>query len=275
MINNYIWKGRKVYDGKELQSQSEYKMIDMTEEQLNSAYAHCKNMLYNDDKASPGRYLVLEEITQQVLYCNAELAVRWFCQLVNGENQPIYSRFNLINEIEDFLAKNNADNFKPLTDITLKDIYNGLPVDFKNITLDLFLKACKDQLGKFNKSHITYKFILNFGLWFSQDEVHNFELVEKLTTLNQRLQVVRERLNIKPDVKIPIKSTGLNYTQFRAMLNLKSNKKYTELTTVQLETLRDKVLFKLEDTIRYHIKQWETLMKQIEEVCAEKKYKLT
>ena len=68
MINNYIWKGSKVYDGKELQSQSEYKMIDMTEEQLNSAYAHCKNMLYNDDKASPGRYLVLEEITQQVLY---------------------------------------------------------------------------------------------------------------------------------------------------------------------------------------------------------------
>lgn len=48
------------------------------------------------------------------------------------------------------------------------------------------------------------------------------------------------------------------------MINLKSNKKYLELTTNQLETLRDKVLFLLEENVSFHISQWETLMAQIE-----------
>ena len=58
------------------------------------------------------------------------------------------------------------------------------------------------------------------------------------------------------------------------MINLKSNKKYIELTTNQLETLRDKVLFLLEENVSFHISQWETLMAQIEEVAEFKKYKL-
>lgn len=50
------------------------------------------------------------------------------------------------------------------------------------------------------------------------------------------------------------------------MINLKS-KKYFDLTTEQLTTLRDKVLFLLEEEVKYHIEQWETRMEQIEKVA--------
>ena len=146
--------------------------------------------------------------------------------------------------------------------------------NISNISVDLFLKSCKDTLGKFNKSHITQTFIVNLGIWFSQDEIRNFEQVEKLSTLEERIQVVKDRLNLRNDLRIPIKSSGLSYTQFRSMINLKSNKKYLELTTNQLETLRDKVLFLLEENVSFHISQWESLMAQIEEVAEFKGIKL-
>ena len=272
MMNEYIWKSKKTIVDKNTVDQSSVKMIDMSERELQSAYTHCKNMLYNGDKTSPGRYLVLEEIKKQTLYCNAELAVRWFLQIVNDKDTPVYSRFSLINEINDFIEL-NKDGIK-VQDLKLKDIYNGVPIDYSNISVELFLKSCKDTLGKFNKSHITQTFIVNLGIWFSQDEIRNFEQVEKLSTLEERIQVVKDRLNLRNDLKIPIKSSGLSYTQFRSMINLKSNKKYLELTTNQLETLRDKVLFLLEENVSFHISQWETLMAQIEEVAEFKKYKL-
>lgn len=272
MINNYIWKRKKQIIDKKTVEQLSEKMIDMSERDLKNAYNHCKNMLYNDDKISPGRYLVAEEVKKQTLLCNAELAVRWFCQIVNESDNPVYSRFSLINEINDFISV-NKENIK-VPELKLRDIYNGVPIDYSNISIDLFLKACKDTLGKFNKSHITQTFIINLGIWFSQDEIKNFEQVEKLNTLEQRVQVVKDRLNLRHDLKIPVKSSGLNYTQFRSMINLKSNKKYTELTTNQLETLRDKVLFLLEENVLYHIKQWETLMAQLEEVAEFNKFKL-
>ena len=58
------------------------------------------------------------------------------------------------------------------------------------------------------------------------------------------------------------------------MINLKISKKYSELTTIQLETLKNKLLFILEEQVLFHIMQWQTLMGQIEEVCEYKGFKL-
>ena len=73
---------------------------------------------------------------------------------------------------------------------------------------------------------------------------------------------VKERLNIKNTVRLTVKPTGLNYTELRAMVNLRP-KKYSELTTDQLITLRNKVLFRLENEVQYHASQWEERMRQI------------
>ena len=60
----------------------------------------------------------------------------------------------------------------------------------------------------------------------------------------------------------------------RAMLNIKPNKKYMDLTTVQLETLRYRILFNLEETVKDHITSWERRMEEIEMVAEAKGYRL-
>ena len=60
----------------------------------------------------------------------------------------------------------------------------------------------------------------------------------------------------------------------RAMLNLKPNKKYMDLTTDQLQTLRNKLLFNLEDSVYKHISSWETRMEQIEKVAEHQEFTL-
>ena len=51
------------------------------------------------------------------------------------------------------------------------------------------------------------------------------------------------------------------------MLSLRPNKKYADLTTVQLETLRNRILFVLEESVKNHISSWEERMSQIEQVA--------
>ena len=63
-IKSFIWKGAKEEFGGE-KVQSEYRLVDCTEEQLRSFYQHCKSMLYNTDKAHPGRYVLLDIIKEQ------------------------------------------------------------------------------------------------------------------------------------------------------------------------------------------------------------------
>ena len=57
------------------------------------------------------------------------------------------------------------------------------------------------------------------------------------------------------------------------MLTLKS-KKYSDLTTDQLLTLRNKVLYRFSDEIDYHISQWEEKIEQLEKVANLKGFSL-
>lgn len=89
-----------------------------------------------------------------------------------------------------------------------------------------------------------------------------------------RLELIKERLGLKQDVRLTVKPSGLNMAELRAMLNLKP-KKYSEMTTDQLVTLRNKVLFKLENEVQHHIDQWEERKSQIEKVAESKGVKLS
>lgn len=272
-INSYIWKEKKIIINKSTINQDEIKMIDMSESELKKAYQHCKNMLYNDSKTDPGRYLVLEEISNQINNCGAELAIRWFCKLTDEKNNPKYSRFSLLNEIKTVI-ENIKNNYSIDHVFRLQDIYTGLPIDFNSISIESILKGCKDTLGKFNKKHLTKSFIINQGIWFTSEEIKDFKEIEKLKTINEILKSIKEKFGLNSVSELKVKSSGLNFSQFRSMMNLKINKKYSELTTNQLETLRNKILFILEENVFFHIKQWEKLMSQIEEVIIYKGYNL-
>ena len=265
-INTFIWKGNKVLDATGKYKQTEKKLTAMSEYEINECYDHCKTMLFNKDILNPGRYVVLETISEQKDKIGAELCIRY-----TGEKYG-WSRFTLLGMINDFL-NNNKESFKTYKPI-IGDMFSGLPNEFVKIPLNLLIDGCLDRLGAFNKKHITRTFILKQGIWLTPTE--SKELVETNVdgAIRDRLEVIRERLNIKEIEKLYINSKGLNYTQMRAMLNIKPNKKYTDLTTSQLETLRNRILFNLEETVKDHIVAWERRMEEIEMVSEYKGFRL-
>ena len=269
-LNSFVWKGKKILTSKSTFEQETTRLMDMYNVELSSKYKHCKDMLYNESKNDPGRYVVLDEISKQINNCGAELAVRWFCQLVDEEGRPKYTKFTLMTEIRNLLS--SYKNVELDKVFRVQDLYSGIPSDFKAVTIDSVLKAAKDSLGKFNRRHITQSFILQQGIWFTSEELKEFDPSAK--TAADKIQVVKERLNLRQDLKVNVNSYGLTYAQFRAMLQLKVNKKYSELTSFQLETLKNKVLFTLEEQVLFHISSWTRRMGEIEMVAEYKGFKL-
>lgn len=123
-----------------------------------------------------------------------------------------------------------------------------------------------DNILYLDSKHITFSFILNMGVYLTPAEMKEFEEKDKDGNTRSKLEVIKERLGIKSTVRLIVKPTGLNFTELRAMINLKP-KKYSALTTDQLVTLRNKVLFKLENEVKFHISQWEERIRQIELVA--------
>ena len=75
-INSFIWKGEKrEVDGKFVQD--EKRLVDCTLEELQRNYDYCKQMLYNENKQKPGRYVLISIIDDQIQRCNCELFLRW------------------------------------------------------------------------------------------------------------------------------------------------------------------------------------------------------
>jgi len=265
-INSFIWKGNKTLDSAGKYKQSEKKLTAMTEFEINECYNHCKTMLFNKSIQNPGRYLVLELITEQKDHCGAELFLRFL------ETNNKLSRFNLIGAINDFLAA-NKEALKG-NKVNMSTIFNGVPNEFEKIPLSLVMDGCLDRLGVFNKKHITRTFILKQGIWLTPAESKDLVEYDQEGNLVDRIEVIRDRLGIKEIERLYINSKGLNFTQMRAMLNIKPNKKYKDLTTSQLETLRNRILFSLEETVKSHIQSWEQRMFEIELVAEYKGFKL-
>lgn len=263
-INTFIWKGRKVEVNGQL-VQEEKRLIDCSEEELRTFYNHCESMLYNDSKEFPGRYVLLDIIKDQRERCNAELFLRWL------EQEGGVPRYTFLASLRVFLDNNKGIDTKEV--FISEALVGECPTEFARLPIDIVLEGCLDKLGKFNKQHITLTFILKQGLWFTQQE--SKDLTEKTATgeFREKADVAKERLGLKPSVNLYMTPKGLSFTQLRAMVNLKS-KKYSELTTPQLETLRNRILFSLEDEVKFHISQWETRKNQIKMVCDAKGFTL-
>lgn len=263
-INTFVWKGRKVEVNGQL-VQDEKKLVDCSEDELRTFYKHCDSMLYNTSKECPGRYVLLDIIEDQRVRCNAELFLRWL------EQEKSTPRFTFLSSLRIFLDNNKGIDTKNV--FISEALVGGCPAEFARLPIDIVLEGCLDKLGKFNKQHITLTFILKQGLWFTQQE--SKDLTEKTPSgeFREKAEVAKERLGLKSSVNLYMTPKGLSFAQLRAMVNLKS-KKYSELTTPQLETLRNRILFSLEDEVKFHIGQWETRKNQIKMVCDAKGYTL-
>lgn len=262
----FVWKLARKSDG----TQEEIRLIDATPEQLNQFYKHCLSMLNSTDKLNPGRYVLLNIISDQRRKCNVELFLR---KLESGEicadNKP-YPRHLYLQDLRGYMNAHKADfPSNELKNISIAACTGGLPREFERISIDEVLNAALDSLGYFDNKHITFSFILNMGVYLTPNEMKEFDEKDKDGNTRSKLEVIKERLNIKNTVHLTVKPTGLNFNELRAMVNLKP-KKYSELTTDQLVTLRNKVLFRLENEVQYHAEQWENRIWQIQKVAEER-----
>ena len=265
-IKSYVWKLARKADG----TQEEIRLVDATPEQLKAFYHHCESMLHSTDKVNPGRYVLLEIIDEQRRKCNVELFLRKLEQgSICADNKP-YPRHLYVQDLRAYMNKHKEDfPSNQLKNISIAACTGGLPREFERISIEEVLDGCLDQLGFINNKHITFSFILNMGVYLTPSEMKEFDEKDKEGNTRSKLEVIKERLNIKNTVRLTVKPSGLSFNELRAMVNLKP-KKYSELTTDQLLVLRNKVLFKLENEVMFHIEQWEERIRQLKKVAESK-----
>ena len=270
----YIWKGPKQWINNQL-VQEEVKLSEATEEQLIKFHNHCVTMLYNKDVKCPGRYVLLELIQEQRNKCNTELFLRYVENNYMKDSRTALPRFQYLQDIKTCIAKNKEQLIENNVDIDKLPVHTfteHVPEEFSNLNVGLITSGCLDKLGIYSKNGITPNFITKLGIWLSSDEKQEFAK-EEITTTKDILNKIRETLSLHPTIKLQIKNTGLSYKEFRAMITLKV-KKYSELTTDQLVTLRNKILFYLEEEVLKHIKQWEERMSIINNEMEKRNLKL-
>jgi hypothetical protein len=106
------------------------------------------------------------------------------------------------------------------------------------------------------------------GLWFTKAEEN--ELRGAGNSNADRLKVAKDRLHLPSKLVLRFSEKGLSYHEMRAILILPKKQKYTDMTTEQLLTLRNKVLPRLLKEIDSHIFSWKRLMRQIEIIARAK-----
>jgi hypothetical protein len=264
--SNFVWKGEKRKEGDKYVQESE-KISEMSPERLKECWNHCEKMLRNDDPKHLGRYNVLEEVTSQINKCNTELLLRYFENTYQKrENGIATKRFSLMISLRQF--QNNNPEITDLSSIPFVKITENLPDEFSDISISDVLDGCTDNLGAFNKQHLTMTFITKMGLWFTKAEEN--ELKGNNNSNTERLRVAKERLHLPTKLILRFSEKGLSYHEMRAMLTLPKKQKYSDMTTEQLVTLRNKVLLRLSREIDGHIFSWKRLQKQIELVAKSK-----
>jgi len=263
-VDSYTWKLPKTRDDSGVVKQQEIKLIDVDNEDLQSYYLHCQSMLFSKNREHPGRVTLFKDIQSQRQRCGVELFLRY-------SESVGTSRIAVLDSIKEAIKNNNVSQ-DDLKHMVLYDLVNT-SVEYRSLPIEMVMEGCLDKLGKFDRRHITLSFILKQGLWFSKEDLK--DLTEKDSEGKEKNKeiIVKERLGLPSSIPILFTPTGLSYTQFRAIITLKS-KKYSEMTTDQLKILRGRILYALEDSVKKHAEFWMSKEKEIEKVAKVKEITL-
>ena len=159
------------------------------------------------------------------------------------------------------------DTEEDILEMPITVLFNGLDPIFERITVSKLMDACFDKLDVLNKKIITDQFILSQGIWLTDEEKVELTETNENGKMRNRMEVIKERLNLDPSIKIRISPTGLSCAEFRSLVQLNTLPKISSLSTIALKTLRDKILLLLDNDIEYHIKKWSTLLNNIRAVA--------
>ena len=256
-LNQYVWKGK---DGKEI------RLLDMSPDELQKAYNHTTDMLYNTNKYTPGKLQVKKNIRTLISHCNAELLKRYIIHECNVD--ILKSPIEIIQFIRDSKKANNLTDTDSVT-----TLFNHLPKEFESITLDLLLSSCLDQLDIINRKMTSDNCILSEGIWLSDSEKFDLTEYDSNGQIRPWMEVIKERL-ILPNIKLRVDPKGFSYSEFRSLIHLSPLPKISSLPTDTLRLLRDKVFILLDADTDYHIAKWEEIKSNIEKVAEYKKITL-
>lgn len=275
--SKFVWKGPKVKDENNKISQEIVKLVDASPAQLIKFYQHCNKMLFNDDPKNPGRYNVFEQVKNEMNNCNIELLVRYFENNYLAGTRPAIKRHAIAPML--FSLKHNNGEIEDWDSVKMKQISalesyvpEGIPDEFANISINELMAGCTNSLGAFDKSHLTMTFIVKMGLWIVKSEEN--ELNGKTNSNIERLKIAKERLHIPEKLNLRFSDKGLSFHEMRAILTLPRKQRYSDMTTEQLITLRNKVLVRYLKEVDNHIYSWKQLKNQIELVAKSKNIKL-
>jgi hypothetical protein len=109
-------------------------------------------------------------------------------------------------------------------------------------------------------------FITKVGLWFTKAEENELGGVSNV----DRVRIAKEKLHLPTKLVLKCNAKGLSYYEMRSILTLPKKQKYSDMTTEQLVTLRNKVLLRFQREVDGHIYSWRKLQKQIEMVAKSK-----
>ena len=140
--------------------------------------------------------------------------------------------------------------------------------DFKNNSKEDNLGMILFIIGIIFLLITTYTGLTKMGLWFTKAEENELKVAGNSNT--DRLKYAKERLHLPSKLILRFSEKGLSYHEMRAILILPKKQKYTDMTTEQLLTLRNKILPRLLKEVDSHIFNWKRLMKQIEIVARSK-----
>lgn len=267
-FSSFVWKGEKKKEGDRYVQENE-KIVDMSPERLKACYNHCNKMLYNEDPKHLGRYNVLDEVTEQLNKCNVELLLRYYeNSYLHNENRSDIKRRNLWISLRQLMSNN--PEISDWSQVPIIKICSDLPSEFNDIDISSVLDGCIDYLGVFDKQHLTMTFITKMGLWFTKAEENEL----KGNSNTERLKSAKERLRLPEKLNLRLSEKGLSYHEMRAILVLPKKQKYSDMTTEQLITLRNKVLLRFQREVDGHIISWKKLKKQIELVAKSKNINL-
>ena len=241
-------------------SGNDVKLVDASVEDLRKWYKHGYEMLHNVSPRNPGKFIVRENIHRTWDSCNTELFVRY---ILHECETDIKTKKDIL----DYINKQRAASEKDILNDSIASIFNGVPPIFEKVTVNRLMDACFDKLDVLNKKMITDKFILAQGIWLTDEEKIELTEVGKDGKARNRMEVIKERLCLNPDIKLRVSPTGLSFTEFRSLVQLSSLPKISSLTTIALKTLRDKILLLLDNDLDYHINKWSTLMSNIQRVA--------
>lgn len=250
-IESLTWKDKNGND---------VKLITASEEDIQKWYKHCYEMLYNVSPWYPGKYVVRENIHKTWDSCNTELFVRY---LLYECNTDIKTKRDIL----DYINHQRTIHEEDILNESISVLFNGLDPIFERVTVNRLMDACFDKLEVLNKKMITDKFILAQGIWLTDEEKIELTEVAKGGRIRNRMEVIKERLCLNPDIKLRISPTGLSFAEFRSLVQLSSLPKISSLSTTALKTLRDKILLLLDNDLNYHINKWNTLMSNIQRVA--------